>query len=108
MTDLPDEDRAIQQRQMARAWGAYSRDTSPETDRWRLAAAWSMPAWRKLRMAAEMSEATRQLTLAGLRRRHPDADEQEIRFQFALLLFGSDMAHRLCGRPPSEEEADAA
>lgn len=93
-----DELRAIEQRRLIAAWEAYSRDTTPDAERRRLAAAWSAPAWRKLWMAAEMSQTTKELTLAGLRRRHPEADEEEIRFQLALLLFDPEIAVRLCGR----------
>lgn len=79
-------------------WEVYSRDTAPEIDQRRLAAARNTPAWRKFQMAVEMSQAARALTLAGLRHRHPDADEQEIRFLFATLLFGSEIARALCAR----------
>jgi hypothetical protein len=92
-----------EQRRLIAEWEVHSRDTAPEIDRRRLAAAWSTPAWRKLQMAAEMSQAAQDLTLAGLRRRHPDADEQEIRFRFASLLFGSQVAQCLC---PKTEEHD--
>jgi len=97
------EQKAIEQRQLATSWEDYSRDTAPEIDRRRLAAAWSAPAWRKLWMAAEMSQTVRDLTLAGLRRRHPDADEREIRFRFASLLYGPEVARHLC---PEFEEKD--
>lgn len=68
------EHQVIEQRQLAASWEDYSRDTAPDIDRRQLAAAWNAPAWRKLWMAAEMSQVARDLTLAGLRRRHPNAD----------------------------------
>ncbi len=85
-------------------WEVYSRDTAPESDRRRLTLARNTPAWRKFQMAAEMSQAARALTLAGLRHRHPDADEQEIRFQFATLLFGPEIARDLCARPTRRDD----
>jgi hypothetical protein len=102
-----DGKRKAEQRRLIAEWEVHSRDTAPEIDRRRLAAAWSAPAWRKLWMAAEMSQAVRDLTLAGLRRRHPDADKQEIRFRFASLLFGSQVAHHLFPRF-EEQDSDAA
>jgi hypothetical protein len=102
-----DGKRMAEQRRLIAEWEVHSRDTAPDMDRRRLAAAWSAPAWRKLWMAAEMSQVARDLTLAGLKRRHPDADRQEIRFRFASLLFGSQVARHLC--PGSEEQdSDAA
>ena len=65
-----------------------------------------MPAWRKLQVAAAMSQAARALTLAGLRHRYPDADEQEIRFRFAELLFGPEIAQDLCAPPDGQESDD--
>lgn len=97
---------AAEQRRLIAEWEVHSRDTALEIDRRRLAAAWSAPTWRKLRMAAEMSQAARDLTLAGLRRRHPDADEREIRFRFASLLYGSEIAS--CLFSESEEQGPNA
>lgn len=104
----PQEDdagkRMAEKRRLITEWEVHSRDTAPEIDRRRLAAAWSAPVWRKVWMAAEMSQAVRDLTLVGLRHRHPDADEQEIRFRFASLLFGLQVARHLC---PAFEEQDS-
>ena len=101
------EDQTTEERQSIASLEDYSRDTAPDIDQRRLAAAWNMPPWRKIRMAAEISQVARDLALAGLRRRHPDADEQEIRFRFASLLFGSQVAHALCPRS-EEQDSDAA
>lgn len=101
-----DAKRMAQQRRLIAEWEVHSRDTAPEIDQRRLAAAWSAPTWRKLRMAAEMSQAARDLTLAGLRHRHPDANEREIRFRFASLLYGSEIASRLFSG--SEEQGSNA
>jgi hypothetical protein len=97
-----DEYMAIEQRRLVAAWEAYSRDTAQDIDRRRLAAAWNAPSWRKLWMAAEMSQAALSLTVAGLKRRYPEANEQEIRFRLALLLFDPQIAHDLCGREPED------
>jgi hypothetical protein len=109
MINLPsDEDLEIRQRRLAAVWESYSRDTPPDIDRRRLASAWNAPAWRKLWMAAEMFQAARDLTLAGLRHRHPDADEQELRLRLASLLFGPQIAHDLCTQEHQEKNSDAA
>jgi hypothetical protein len=93
---LPEDDSAIERRRLVSAWETYSVDTTAETDRRRLAASWNTPAWRKFQMAADMSQVARDLTVAGLRKRHPSADEQEIRFRLAMLLFDPETARHLC------------
>jgi hypothetical protein len=44
-----------------------------------------MPAWHKLALVSEMDRAVRDLTLAGLRQRHPDDTPAQRRL--ADLLF---------------------
>ena len=46
------------------------------------------------RVVAGASAAARQLALAGLRTRYPDADEREIIARFAGLTLGHDVARR--------------
>jgi hypothetical protein len=92
-----DEGLPPEYRRLIEEWEIHSRDTTAEIDHRQLAAAWKAPAWRKLQMAAELSQVARDLALSGFRRRHPDADEQEIRFRFASLLFGIQLATQLCG-----------
>lgn len=109
MTDpFSDEDAEIEQRRLITVWETYSRDTAPDVDRRRLAAAWETPTWRKLQMTLEMSQAALDLTRAGLRHRHPDADEEEIRYRLACLLFGIQTANRLCRLQFQEETPHGA
>ena len=108
MSDLfSDEKEAIEQRRWIAAWESQSEDTSPDIESRKLAAAWRTPAWRKLQMAVEMSEAAFRLTLAGLRQRYPGADEQEIRFLFASLLFDRETAQYLCKTEAQENTGNA-
>lgn len=108
VTYTQEENSKIQQRRLVAEREAFSRDTSDDIDRRRLAAAWSAPEWRKLHMAAEMSQAAQALTLAGLRRRHPEADDRELRLRLATLLFGAEIARGLCAPEPEPRESDAA
>lgn len=104
MTDLfSDEDAEIEQRRLITLWETYSRDTTSDIDRRRLAAAWETPTWRKLQMTLEMSQAALDLTRAGLRHRHPDLNEDELRYRLACLLFGTQTADRLCPLQSQEE-----
>jgi hypothetical protein len=45
-----------------------------------------MTPGERLRKACELSDWTRKLTLAGLRRQHPDASEQELRARLLARL----------------------
>ena len=56
-------------------------------DRWR-----EMPAGRKLELAFGMSDAVRQLALAGVRQRFPGASPREEQLRLAILLLGPDLA----------------
>jgi hypothetical protein len=98
-----DEDAEIEQRRLITVWETYSRDTASDIDRRRLAAAWETPSWRKLQMTLEMSQAALDLAQAGLRHRHPDLNEDELRYRLACLLFGIHTADRLCPQQSQEE-----
>jgi hypothetical protein len=43
---------------------------------------------RRAQIAVELSEAVRNTTLAGIRRRHPDYSEREVAFAFLRLVYG--------------------
>lgn len=77
------------------------RDTHPDVDAMRIEAYRRMTPTQKLEIVCALNEAVRQLALADIRRRHPNADERELRLRLAsrslppkLLLdaFGWDVA----------------
>lgn len=49
-----------------------------------------------------LSQATRELALAGLRSRHPAADEHELRIRLTVRLYGRACAVRLFGDVPAD------
>lgn len=56
-----------------------------------------MPAWRKAQLVADAIDTSRALALAGLRSRHPHADEDELRGRLVSLVLGeaaADSAYR--------------
>lgn len=61
-----------------------------------------MPPERRLEAAMRLSRATRELALAGLRSRHPAADEQELRIRLTVRLYGRACAVRLFGDVPAD------
>jgi hypothetical protein len=72
-------------------------DTPPETERVLFAMLREMPPWRKLEMVAQLNQAGRELALAGLHARHPNATEDELRRRLAGILLGDDLATQVYG-----------
>ncbi len=81
-------------------------DTSPEAERVLIELLRAATVARKLEMLGEMNAAVRQLALEGLRGRHPEASEVELRRYLADLLLGPELAERAYGpRPPEVTRA---
>lgn len=78
-------------------WREMNMDTTPEVEELLFALWRATPGWRKLEQMEELNRFTRQLALAGLRRRHPGATDEELRYRLAELLFGRELAERICG-----------
>ena len=60
-----------------------------QVDAWR-----RMGAERRVALAAELSEATRSVAAAGVRRRHPDYTEAEVRLAVIRLTLGDELFHK--------------
>ena len=54
----------------------------------------------RLEQAARLSRGVRALAWAGLRRRHPHAGEEELRWRFVALCYGRELAERTFGPRP--------
>ena len=72
-------------------------DTHPKIDQLQLQLLRQAPPWRKAHMLGQMYETTKQLAYLGLRQRHPEAGEAELRRRLADLLLGKDMAEQVYG-----------
>lgn len=51
-----------------------------------------MSAEDKLKIALGLSETVRQLAIAGIRKRHPDASPREVLLHFAIITLGRELA----------------
>jgi hypothetical protein len=80
-------------------------DTSPEIERLQIEALRQMPAWRKLKLVAELNETVRTLALAGLRQRHPHDTPDQLRRRLAGLLLGEELALKAYGPLPDSSDA---
>jgi len=72
-------------------------DTHPEMEDLQLKLLRDLPAWRKMEMLAELNRTARSLALAGLRQRHPEADDAQLKRHLANLLLGEELANKIYG-----------
>lgn len=77
-------------------------DTTPEAEEVLIKLLRDAPPSRKIEMVCELNQMVRQLTIAGLRERHPNADEEEIRRRLADMLLGKELAEEVYGPLPPD------
>lgn len=73
------------------------RDTSPDAFEVQLLIYRQMTPGQKLAQANALIKATRRLARAGLRSRHPDASEEELRKRFAALVLDAETVRKVYG-----------
>ena len=79
-------------------------DTSPAAERLQIELMRQAPSWRKAYLVGQMTESVRLLALTGLRQRHPQATPDQLRRMLADLWLGSELATRVYGPLPDENE----
>lgn len=72
-------------------------DTRPEAESVLISLLRNAPAWRKIRMLAQLNASVRTLAVAGLRQRYPEANDCEIRRRLADILLGAELARTVYG-----------
>ncbi len=76
---------------------AYYSDTHPNMEALQIRLLRETPSWKKMKMMVDLNESAQKLALAGLRTRHPEANEKELRRRLADLLLGEDVAFKVYG-----------
>ena len=71
-----------------------ARDTSPEIEERQIASWREMTAAQKADLIAGLSNAAREMALAGIRERYPAAPEREVFLRLAILNLGPELATR--------------
>jgi hypothetical protein len=74
-----------------------SADTSPEAEQVLIALLRQASVTRKVEMVANANRTLRELSLAGLRERHPGESAAQLRRRWADLWLGSDLAAKVYG-----------
>jgi hypothetical protein len=80
--------------------GILARDTDCSAEGALIGVMRQLPAWRKLELLDDASRTTRELLLAGLRRRHPGLSGQELHRLLMDRLLGERAAERIWGSRP--------
>lgn len=76
-------------------------DTRPEAEAVRIKLLRNLPPWRKFEIISQLYTQMKNLTIAGLRQRFPNADDAEIHRRMADIFLGPDLALDVYG-PLSE------
>jgi hypothetical protein len=77
------------------AYTLQSRDTSLEAERYLIERYRHMDAAQKVEIVRELSRASQELALVGLRMRHPDAGDRELRLRLAALRLSPETVELL-------------
>ncbi len=77
-------------------------DTHPDAEAVLIRLLCEAPPWRKLEMVDQLNQSVKLLLLAGLRQRHPNENQEQLRRRLAGLLLGEDIALRVYGPLPEE------
>lgn len=80
-----------------------SSDTSPDAQRMQIELMRRLPPSRKLALAFELTDAMRDITLADLRHRFPQANDAEIRRRFIARVLPREDVIRAYGFDPQAE-----
>jgi hypothetical protein len=78
-------------------------DTNPKIEKVLIGMIRDIPPWKKCQQVSLMTQACRQLALAGLRDRYPHTSEEELRRKLAVLWLGKELAAKVYGWDPGKE-----
>lgn len=71
-----------------------ARDTSSDAARAQIDAARRLGLEGRLRIAVAMSEDARQISIEGIKRRHPELSDGRVRHAILCALYGEDLAEK--------------
>ncbi len=73
-------------------------DTSAEAEAILIDLLRNTPPWRKFKMVGDLNATVKLFAIAGIRQRHPDASEEEVRRHLADILLGEELAAKVYGQ----------
>ena len=81
-----------------------SSDTSQEAQRMHFQLMRQLPGWKRLTLAFDLTQAMRQLVLADIRRRNPEASDAEVRRRFIARVLPREDVIKAYGFDPTLED----
>lgn len=93
-------------RHYTQTMSVLSSDTHPKMEALQIQFWRQASPTRKMHVLAQLNASARTLALAGLRSRHPRADEAELRRRLAGLILGEELASKVYGELPDAERTD--
>lgn len=78
-------------------------DTHPEVEKVLIGLLQRVPPWQKCQQVSQMIQTCRQLSLAGLRVRYPEASEEQLLKRLAALWLSRELVVRVYGWDPEKE-----
>ena len=72
-------------------------DTHRDAERVQIELMRQAPPWRKLHLLGQLNQTVKLMAFSGLRQRHPQATEEELRRRLADLLLGAELAAQVYG-----------
>ncbi|MGI8835457.1 MAG: hypothetical protein ACR2H4_02325 [Pyrinomonadaceae bacterium] len=82
---------------------ALSPDTSPAAQKAHFELMRRLPDWKRLKLALELTQATRQLVMADICTRFADVSDEEIRRRFIARVLSREDVIRAYGFDPKQE-----
>jgi len=80
-----------------------SPDTSREAEEFQFEGYRKMESWQKLAIIDDLNKMVEGLARVGIRERHPDATEEEVRLRLAALRYGREFTIEWFGWDPDVE-----
>ena len=80
-----------------------SPDTSREIARLLFEHYARLEAWEKIRIIEDLNRTADEAAMVGIRERHPDATEREVKLRLAALKYGRDLMMQAFGWDPEVE-----
>ena len=78
-------------------------DTAPDAERLLIELARATPVWRKFEQVAETTATCREFAMIGLRKRYPQATEEDLQRRMAALVLDRETVIRVYGWDPKIE-----
>jgi hypothetical protein len=78
-------------------------DTDEQAEKVLVELARATPIWKKIQQAIETTNTSRRFALAGLRRRYPGANDEQLRRRLAALVLDRDLVIKAYGWDPEQE-----